>query len=174
MSEYFKKIEDAIPEVKVDFSEVTHVMDELIEKQVKNVEECIDEPLEIISTKEYNTRKLVETNTMLWQLSKVLGKNNVEIAQTKAFQKNVYYRRLNVAALDKANTNDKAREAACAVSLDSDPRYQELTAALGLLEAKNEDLKADVTYYKIQVLMYLGLLGVSNPGSVFGLYSEIK
>jgi hypothetical protein len=89
-------------------------------------------------------------------------------------QKNIYYRRLNVAAVDKTNTNDKSREAACAVALDSDPRYQELTASLTTLEGKNEVLKADVIFYKIEVLMYLGLLGIENPGTVFGSFSEIK
>jgi hypothetical protein len=102
----------------------------------------------------------------LQELLKNLGKEEVELSTKKAQQKLVYYRRLGVAAADKANTNDKAREAACYTQLESDAWYCQLASEIASCEVLIESLKADVVYYKALVLFNLAMTGMKD-GNLF-------
>jgi len=102
----------------------------------------------------------------LQSLLKDLGKAEVALSTKKAQQKLVYYRHLGVAAADKTNTNDKARDAACFTKLELDAWYCQLASEIASCEENIESLKADVVYYKSLILFNLAMTGMRD-GNIF-------
>lgn len=101
------------------------------------------------------------------ELLKEHGKLVVSLGIQKAQQKCIVNRWMAVAAGDASNKNDKARDAACSLKVDSDSYYAEITSGIASCEEKLESLKADIVYYKLLALYNLAMIGMHDAANVF-------